>query len=74
MSKDITSQIPFFPLDQLDVRLHTVLSEVLGERVRDKGVGVKTTKLDHQPDPNDESKELTVMKANTKSNLPKSVM
>jgi hypothetical protein len=40
MREDIAAQIPLFPLDELDVCLHTVLGEVLGERVGYEGVGV----------------------------------
>ena len=45
MSENVTSDIPLPPLDELDVSLHSLLSERGSEEVGDVGVGVKTSKL-----------------------------
>lgn len=45
MGQDITTDLPLLALDDLDVGLHSVLGESLGEGVADVGVGVETTEL-----------------------------
>jgi len=45
MSENITSDIPLPPLDELDVSLHSLLSERGGEEVGNVSVGVKTSEL-----------------------------
>lgn len=45
MSEDVASNIPLTALDELDIRLHALGCECLGEELADVGVGVETTEL-----------------------------